>query len=135
MKLSSSGIAVAAVAVILAGCGGGSTGNGGGGGGACSNPKGGAPSGTTAAQTVQVVSDPNTIGAYKPSTINVKVGDSVEWDWTDQSSQHSVTADDGSFDSCLQSAGAKFTVTFSQAGDYKYHCTIHASMLGDVKVS
>jgi plastocyanin len=26
-------------------------------------------------------------------------------------------------------------VTFSTAGDFKYHCTIHAAMTGDVKVS
>ena len=48
----------------------------------------------------------------------------------------SVTSDDsGVFDSCLQNAGAKFMVTFSKAGDFKYHCQIHAQMLGDVKVS
>jgi plastocyanin len=31
--------------------------------------------------------------------------------------------------------GAKFFVTFNTAGDFKYHCTIHAAMTGDVKVT
>jgi plastocyanin len=125
-------IAIIAVgsAFVLAACGGSSSYNGGTG---C-NQTGGA-SGATAAQTVKINSDPNTVGRYDPAAVNVKVGDSVEWDWVDNSAQHSVTADDNTFDSCLQGAGSKFTVTFSKAGDVKYHCTIHSGMTGDVKVS
>ena len=125
-------IAIIAVgaAFILAGCGGSGSDNGGQG---C-NPTGGA-SGATAAQTVKLNSDPNTVGRFDPGTVNVKAGDSVEWDWVDNSAQHSVTADDNTFDSCLQGAGSKFTVTFSKAGDFKYHCTIHSGMTGDIKVS
>jgi plastocyanin len=119
-------------ALVLTGCGGG--GGGGGGGGSACNSTGGA-SGATAAQTVTVNPDPNTVGRYDPQTVSVKTGGSVEWDWKDTSINHSVTADDGTFDSCLQNAGAKFTVTFSKAGDFKYHCTIHAQMIGEVKVS
>ena len=119
-------------ALALTACGGGSAGTGSG--GSSCNPTGGA-SGATAAQTVKINSDPNTVGRYDPQTVNVKVGDSVEWNWVDNSAQHSVTADDSSFDSCLQSSGSKFTVTFSKAGDFKYHCTLHAQMLGEVKVS
>ncbi len=124
-------VAAAGTALVLVGltaCGGGSGDNGSG----C-NPKG-AGSGT-AAQTLQVVSDPNTVGAFQPKAITAKKGDSLEWDFTDQGNQHTVTADDGSFDSCLQSAGAKFLVTFSNAGTFNYHCTIHAQMIGTVTVS
>lgn len=119
-------------ALALSACGGSGT-SGGGGGGGC-NPTGGA-SGATAAQTVKINPDPNTVGRYDPQTVSVKTGDSVEWDWVDTSINHSVTEDNSMFDSCLQNAGAKFTVTFSKAGDYKYHCTIHAQMTGEVKVS
>jgi plastocyanin len=123
---------VAAVsALTLAACGGSSSGSSGNSG--C-NPTGGSGSGATATQTIKIVPDPNTVGKFDPSTINVKTGDTVEWDFQDSSSQHSVTADDSSFDSCLQSSGAKFAVTFSKAGDFKYHCSIHAQMVGDVKV-
>jgi plastocyanin len=123
---------VAAVSALTpAACGGSSTGSSGNSG--C-NPTGGSSSGATATQTIKIVPDPNTVGKFDPSTINVKIGDTVEWDFQDSSSQHSATADDSSFDSCLQSSGAKFVVTFSKAGDFKYHCTIHAQMVGDVKV-
>jgi plastocyanin len=96
-------------------------------------PKGGA-SGATAAQTVKINSDPNTIGRYDPQTVNAKVGDTVEWDWVDSSAPHTVTAQDGSFDSCTQNAGFKFMVTFTKAGDVQYRCTIHSGMTGDIKV-
>jgi plastocyanin len=117
-------------ALLLAGCGGSSGDNGG---QSCS-PTGGSSSGT-ATQTVKVVTDPNTIGKYDPATVSVKVGDTVAWDFQDNSAQHSVTADDSSFDSCLLNSGAKFMVTFSKAGDVKYHCQIHAQMIGEIKVS
>jgi len=119
-----------ATALLLASCGGSSGDNGG---QSCS-PTGGSTSGT-ATQTVKVVSDPNTIGKYEPANVSLKVGDTVAWDFQDNSAQHSVTADDSSFDSCLQNSGAKFMVTFSKAGDIKYHCQIHAQMLGEIKVS
>jgi plastocyanin len=135
VKILKLGIAGIAAGMLLASCGGGGTSGGGGGGGGCSSATGAASSGTTAAQTVKINSDPNTIGRFDPKTVNVKVGDSVEWDWVDSSAQHSVTADDCSFDSGLQSAGAKFTVTFSKAGDFKYHCSIHSQMTADVNVS
>jgi plastocyanin len=118
-----------ATALLLVSCGGSSGDNGG---QSCS-PTGGSTSGT-ATQTVKVVTDPNTIGKYDPATVSVKVGDTVAWDFQDNSAQHSVTADDSSFDSCLQNSGAKFMVTFSKAGDFKYHCQIHAQMLGEIKV-
>lgn len=94
----------------------------------------GAASGATPAQTVKINPDPNTVGRYDPQTVNVKVGDTVEWDWVDSSAPHTVTANDGSFESCTQSSGFKFMVTFTKAGDVSYHCTIHAGMTGDVKV-
>ena len=119
-----------ATALLLASCGGSSGDNGG---QSCS-PTGGSTSGT-ATQTVKVVSDPNTIGKYEPANVSLKVGDTVAWDFQDNSAQHSVTADDSSFDSCLQNSGAKFMVTFSKAGDIKYHCQIDAQMLGEIKVS
>jgi plastocyanin len=84
---------------------------------------------------VKVVSDPNTVGKFDPTTVTVTAGQSVEWDFADSSgTPHTVTANDNSFDSCSQTSG-KFVVTFSKAGDVQYHCTLHAQMLGTVKVS
>jgi plastocyanin len=125
-------IVAAGSALVLAACG--SSSGGGGGNTACS-PKGGSTSGT-GSQVVKINSDPSTVGRYDPPTVTVTKGQSVEWDWVDNAAQHSVTSDDNTtFDSGLCSAGAKFVVTFNTAGDFKYHCTIHAAMTGDVKVS
>ncbi len=99
---------------------------------ACS-PKG--ASCGTAATTVKVVSDPQTQGAYQRSPVTVQAGQSVTWTWQDQGNQHSVSADDGSFESCLQNTGSTFTTTFAEAGTYPYHCSIHAQMKGVVTVT
>jgi plastocyanin len=124
-------IVAAGSALVLAACGSSSSD---GGTSACT-PKGGTTSGT-ASQVVKLNPDPNTVGRFDPPTVSVSKGQTVEWDWIDNSAQHSVTSDDTTtFDSCLQSAGAKFFVTFNSTGDFKYHCTIHAAMTGDVKVS
>ena len=125
-------IVAAGSALVLAACGS-STSDNGGGGSSC-NPTGGSTSGAGTA-TVKIVSDPNTVGKFDPATVSVTAGQTVEWDFADTSgTPHTVTADDGSFDSCSQTSG-KFVVTFSKAGDVKYHCTLHSQMLADVKVS
>lgn len=125
-------IVAAGSALVLAACG--SSGGDGGGNSACT-PKGGTTSGT-ASQVVKINPDQNTVGRYDPQNLTVSKGQTVEWDWVANDAQHSVTSDDTTtFDSGLCSAGAKFFVTFNTAGDFKYHCTIHAAMVGDVKVS
>lgn len=119
-------------ALLLAACGGSSSD---GGGTSGCTPKGGTTSGT-GSQIVKINSDPNTVGKFEPPTVTITKGQTVEWDWVDNTAQHSVTADDTStFDSGLCSSGAKFVVTFNSTGDFKYHCTIHSGMTGDVKVS
>ena len=133
MKFWTITLAGTAMALVLAACGGGTANTGNSSGGSCTQK--GAATGATAAQTVKLNSDPNTIVRFDPQTTTVKVGDTVEWDWVDTSAPHTVTALDGSFESCTQNAGFKFMVTFSKAGDVQYHCTIHSGMTGDVKVS
>ena len=125
-------IVAAGSALVLAACG--SSTSDGGGASSCT-PKGGSTSGT-GSQVVKINPDTNTVGRYDPSTVSVSKGQTVEWDWIDNGAQHSVTSDDNTtFDSGLCGAGAKFVVTFNTAGDFKYHCTIHAPMTGVVKVS
>jgi plastocyanin len=119
------GAGVLLLAASLAGCSGPFGGN-------CT-PKGG----STAAgdQVVKVVSDPNTNGTYAPKQLTVNAGQSVAWVWEDSAQPHSVTADNGAFDSCLQKAGYRFVVSFSQPGTYGYECTIHSGMTGTIKVT
>jgi plastocyanin len=47
---------------------------------------------------------------------------------------HTLTADQGAFDSNNLSPGNAFSFTFSQAGTYTYHCKIHPSMMGTILV-
>ncbi|TMD68680.1 MAG: hypothetical protein E6I84_01110 [Chloroflexi bacterium] len=96
------------------------------------------PKGATtgsAATTVNVVADSQTVGSYQPKTTTVPAGQAVTWTWQDQGNQHSVTADDGSFDSCLHPSGYTFTVTFAKAGTYAYRCSIHSQMTGTITVT
>ena len=70
---------------------------------------------------------------YAPPTITIHVGDTVIW--TNQGSlQHSVTADDGSFDSGLFNTIATWSMAFNTAGTYNYHCSPHPWMKGSVVV-
>ena len=96
------------------------------------------PKGTSngsAATTVNVVSNSQTVGTYQPKTATVPAGQAITWTWQDEGNQHSVTADDGSFDSCLHNAGYTFTVTFAKPGTYTYRCSIHSQMTGAITVT
>jgi plastocyanin len=71
--------------------------------------------------------------AFSPATITVKVGDSVTW--TNQDSVgHSATADDNSFDTGVFSQGQSKSITFSKAGTFTYHCSVHPNMKAKVVV-
>lgn len=158
-------VGVALVAVALAGCtGGGGDGNGGnttsgtggvGVGGTVSGPGGGvggnatvSGSGTTTNGTAANMTEAVTIenNQYMPSTVTVQVGGTVTWTHNDGTMRHTVTADDGSFDSspsCNQPVtplsdcmdqGDDFSATFTAPGEYTYHCKVHTSMSGTVRV-
>jgi|SRR5215471_15743317 len=80
---------------------------------------------------------PNTVNmagmAFSPATITVPVNSTITWKNTDNMA-HTVTADDNSFDSGNIAAGSSYSRTFTVAGTYNYHCTIHAGMNGKVIV-
>jgi plastocyanin len=71
--------------------------------------------------------------SFTPATLSISVGTTVTWTNTD-SVTHTVTADQGTFDSSNLSPGTTFSFTFSQAGSYPYHCSIHPSMMGTILV-
>lgn len=71
--------------------------------------------------------------AFNPVGSTVKAGTSVTW--TNQGRTHTVTADDGTFDSGRIAGGATFSMTFKKAGTYAYHCAIHPAMVGQVVVT
>jgi plastocyanin len=71
--------------------------------------------------------------AFQPPSIEVATGGTVTWTNTGQA-PHTVTADDGSFDSGTLSPGATFSQTFATAGTFTYHCNIHPQMTATVIV-
>jgi plastocyanin len=56
---------------------------------------------------------------YQPEMITVDVGDTVIWTNKDER-EHSVTADDGSFNSGKLRKGKSFSRTFDKPGKYPY---------------
>ena len=70
---------------------------------------------------------------FAPSQITVNAGDTVVWRNTD-SIAHTVTANDGRFDSGTIQPGSSFLYTFTSGGSYSYHCTFHNGMIGTVSV-
>ena len=71
--------------------------------------------------------------AFVPAKTGIAKGAKVVW--TNQDTvPHSVTADDGSFDSGPVLPGKSFTWTFADAKSAEYHCIFHPSMVGSVVV-
>lgn len=72
--------------------------------------------------------------AFEPQTLTVPAGTTVTW--TNTSSRvHTVTADDGSFDSARLDAGETFSQVFDTPGTYTYHCGYHPDMTGTIVVT
>jgi len=129
-------LVAAGSALTLAACGGGGTNANTGTSDSGCTVRGNTTAAVTPAVVSNIVPDANTVGRFTPNNMTVKVGQSIEWDWQDPNVAHTVTADDGTtFDSCLQSKGYKFVVTFNQAGKIPYHCTIHPLMIGTITVT
>jgi plastocyanin len=73
--------------------------------------------------------------AFSPAAITVKVGTKVTWTNND-STAHTVTADTaGGPDSSTLDPGASYSFTFTKAGSFGYHCSLHPSMTGSVNVT
>ncbi len=74
--------------------------------------------------------------AFTPADITVKQGATVSWTNND-SIAHTVTETDGQTgpDSSSVDPGATYSFTFTKAGTYHYHCSIHPSMTGTVTVT
>ena len=76
---------------------------------------------------------------FDSKNITVKAGTTVIWEM-DANFPHTVTADDGSFDSGRLGDGETFSFTFNTAGEFPYYCTFHggpggSGMSGTVTVT
>ena len=72
--------------------------------------------------------------AFSPAAISVQAGTEVTWTNQDADA-HTVTFDgDGSGSPAFQN-GEIFKRSFSAAGTFKYHCSLHPYMQGEVVVT
>lgn len=77
---------------------------------------------------------------YLPSSVSIKVGDTVKWS-NDDTAAHTVTSGSatngpsGVFDSSLLIAGGTFEHKFTSSGTIDYYCMVHPWMTGKIQVS
>ena len=123
MKISKKWLAVILALVVVA-CGDGSTSPG--------TEAGAATTGAPADGPEVVLSDIS----FEPSEITVDPGTTITFVHEDGGIPHTVTADDGSFDSGQMSDGDAFTVTVEEAGEIPFFCEIHpGQMQGTIRVT
>jgi plastocyanin len=125
-KISRAGLtALAALALLIAGCG------------SASGAGSGTPTATDTADAGGTAHVFMKVLEFTPATIRAKVGQTVTWTNAD-TSPHNVTYLSGPrFRSSRRvlNPGAKFSITLGQPGTIHYECTIHPWMKGTIIVS
>lgn len=71
---------------------------------------------------------------YQPSPIEIVSGSKVTW-YNQDSTTHTATADNGSFDTGGISPGASSSAILQDQGFIRYHCNIHPYMTGILQIS
>jgi plastocyanin len=71
---------------------------------------------------------------FQPASLNVAVGQAVDWKNTGNL-PHTATADTGSFDSGLVMKTKTFSQVFEVPGTFTYACAVHPEMVGTVVVA
>jgi plastocyanin len=87
-------------------------------------------------RTAHAAGDPgDTISdfTFTPGSLTVHVGDTVTWT-NNGPSQHTATANNGSFNTGLLHKGASGSHTFTTAGTFTYFCQVHPFMKGTIVV-
>jgi plastocyanin len=71
---------------------------------------------------------------YVPASVSVEVGTTVTWT-NEDSTAHTATAEDGTFDTGMLAKGASGSFTFDKAGTYDYYCIPHKFMKASITVT
>jgi plastocyanin len=106
------------------------------------------PSGRTEpVDAISIVSGAQNKGAaaFSPNPLDISLagGGVVQWTNNDQQEDsygttgttHNITSNNAAFSPGNVTPGNSFQVTFTAAGTYGYHCSIHPTMVGEVRVS
>jgi plastocyanin len=95
------------------------------------------PANAPAQPTMPAPNSPATVNihdhTFDPSALNVATGTTVAWTNNDTEA-HTVTADNGLFDSGVIEPGQSYSTWLGGSGTVAYHCEIHPDMKGSVVV-
>jgi len=70
---------------------------------------------------------------FNPGSVTVTAGTVVTW--TNRGTRgHTVTSDQGAFDSGTLNPGGTFSFTFNDKGTFGYHCNFHSGMTAKIIV-
>jgi plastocyanin len=95
-----------------------------------SQGSGTSPAAATSVKGVKIINF-----AFMPKTITIAKGTKVKWT-NGGSVNHTTTSNKGLWDSGALAPGATFAHVFRRAGTFKYHCTIHPTLMhGTIVVS
>ena len=72
--------------------------------------------------------------SFSPASVTIHQGEPVCWTW-EGSAPHTVTADDGSFNSGGPNDFGTFQRTFATPGTFGYYCQVHGSSTGGMRGS
>ncbi len=72
--------------------------------------------------------------AFSPTPLHVKAGTALIVA-NDDGTAHTLTADDGRFDTGDLDGGKQTKITIDKPGKYSYHCDIHNYMTGVIEAS
>jgi plastocyanin len=122
-------VVAALAALLLAGCGGTSKSSGNSSSKTMSTASSAAPAPATSGGAIKIVSF-----KYMPATITVKAGSKIAVANRD-TAEHTITADDNSFDAGTINPGENKILTVTKPGTFAYHCAFHAFMHGTIIVS
>ena len=78
--------------------------------------------------------NPNNHETFVPPQISLSSGSTISWT-NDDSLAHTVTSDEGLFDSGPISPGEIWDNTFDSPGQFTYHCLIHPFMTGKIIIN
>ena len=71
---------------------------------------------------------------FEPNTITISSGTTITWSNRDAVS-HTVTSNSGLFDSGTIPKDGTYQHTFTSAGTFPYHCSIHPTMTATIVVN
>jgi plastocyanin len=141
MRPFARGLATLSIAGILVACGGSTptvaptTGPGATTPAATSGPPAATQQAQVCAETTETTVVEASVGGFAWGSVTAKVGDVVTWTNGDEV-PHKLAFDDGTctMGGNITAAGSR-SLTFSKAGTFAFHCTIHGQMPGSITIT